>query len=57
MLTDEYRLKTAITVSWGGDLKIACVTADCLFSVPIALVRLVCFLMLGVAELVFHFCF
>ena len=55
MLTNEYRLKAAITVSWGGYLKIACVTADGLFSVPITLIRLVCFLMLGIAEMVFHF--
>ena len=54
MLTDKYRLKAAITVSWGGDLKIACVATDGLFSVPITLIRLVCFLMLGVAEMVFH---
>ena len=54
MLTNEYRLKVTMTVSWGGYLKLACVTADGLFSVPIALVRLVCFLMLGVAEMVFH---
>ena len=57
MLTDEYRLKAAITVSWGRDLKIAAITADSLFSVPIALVRLICFFMLGVAEMLFHFCF
>ena len=57
MLTDEYRLKAAITVSWGGYLKIACVATDGLFSVPITLIRLVCFLMLGVAEMVFHLSF
>ena len=57
MLTDKYRLKAAITVSGGGDLKLACVTADCLFSVPIALIRPVCLFMLGVAEMLFHFCF
>lgn len=57
MLTNEYRLKAAITVSWGGDLKIACVATDGLFSVSIALVRLVCFLMLGVAYMVFHLSF
>ena len=54
MLAHECRFKVTMTFSWGGDLKIACVTADCLFSAPIALVRLVCFLMLGVAEMVFH---
>ena len=54
MLTDEYRLKAATAVSWGGYLKIACVATDGLFSVPITLIRLVCFLMLGVAEMVFH---
>jgi len=57
MLTDEYRLKVTMTVSWGGDLKIACVTADGLFSMPIALIRLVCFFMLGIAEMVFHLSF
>ena len=57
MLTNEYRLKAAITVSGGGDLKLACVTADSLFSVPIALIRPVCLFMLGVAEMLFHFCF
>ena len=46
-----------MTVSWGGDFKIARVTVDCLFSVPIALVWLVCFLMLGVAKMVFHLSF
>ena len=54
MLTNEYRLKAAITVSWGGYLKIACITADGLFSVSVALVWFICFLMLGVAEMVFH---
>ena len=57
MLTNEYRLKAAITVSWGRDFKIACITADSLFSVSVALVWLVCFLMLGVAEMVFHLSF
>ena len=57
MLTDEYRIKAAITVSWGRDLKIACVATDGFFSVSIALIRLVCFLMLGVAEMVFHLSF
>jgi len=57
MLAHECRFKAAITVSWSGDFKIARVTADCLFSVPIALVWLVCFLMLGVAEMVFHLSF
>ena len=57
MFADEYRLKAATAVSWGGDLKIACVTADGLFSVPIALIRPVCLFMLGVAEMLFHFCF
>ena len=54
MLTNEYRLKVTMTVSWGGYLKIACVTADGLFSVSVALVRLIGFLMLGIAEMVFH---
>ena len=57
MLTDKYRLKATVAVSGGGDLKLACVTADCLFSVPIALVRLVCFFMLGVAKMLFHLSF
>ena len=57
MLTDKYRLKATVAVSGGGDLKIACVTADGLFSVPIALVRLVCFFMLGVAKMLFHLSF
>ena len=55
MLTNEYRLKAATAVSWGGYLKIACVTVDSLFSVPVTLIMLVCFLMLGIAEMVFHF--
>ncbi len=54
MLAHECRFKVTMTVSWGGYLKIARVTADGLFSVPIALVWLVCFLMLGIAEMVFH---
>ena len=54
MLTNEYRLKVTITVSWGGYLKIARVTADCLFSVPIALIRFIRLFMFGVAEMVFH---
>ena len=49
VLTDEYRLKAAVTVSWGGYLKLTCVTADCLFSVPIALIRFIGFLMLRIA--------
>ncbi len=57
MLTDQHRLKAAITVSWGGYLNIAYVTADGLFSVSTALIRLVCFFMLGVAEMVFHLSF
>ena len=57
MLAHECRFKNAITVSWGGYLKIACVTADGLFSVPIALIRLICFLMLGIAQMVFHLSF
>ena len=55
MLTNEYRLKAAITVSWGGYLKIACVTADCLFSVPVTLIGLIRLLMFGIAEMVLHF--
>ena len=54
MLSNQYRLKAATAVSWSGDLKIACVTADGLFSVPVALVWLICFLMLRVAKMVFH---
>lgn len=54
MLTNEYRLKAAITVSWGGYLKLACVTADGLFSVSIALVWFIRLFMLGIAEMVFH---
>ncbi len=57
MLAHECRFKSAVSVSWGGYLKIACVTADGLFSVPIALIRLVCFFMLGVAEMIFHLSF
>ena len=57
MLTNEYRLKAAITVSWGGDFKIACVATDGLFSVPVALVRLIRLLMLGIAEMIFHLSF
>ena len=57
MLTDEYRFKAAITVSWGGYLKIACVTADGLFSVPVTLIRFIRLFMLGVAEMVFHLSF
>ena len=49
MLTDEYRLEAATAVSWGGDLNIACIATDGLFSMPITLIGLVCFLMLGVA--------
>src|SRR5699024_1452710 len=57
MLTNDYSLKAAITVSWGGDLKIACVTADGLFSVPVTLIRFIRLFMLGVAEMVFHLSF
>ena len=57
MLTDKYRLKATVAVSWGGDLKVACVATDGLFSVPITLIRLVCFLMLRIAEMVFHLSF
>ena len=57
MLTNEYRLKAAITVSWGGYLKIACVTADGLFSVPVTLIRFIRLFMFGVAEMVFHLSF
>ena len=46
-----------MTVSWGGYLKIACVTADGLFSVPVALVRLIRLFMLGIAEMIFHLSF
>src|SRR5699024_5229458 len=57
MLAHECRFKSAVSVSWGGYLKIACVTADGLFSVSVALVWFICFLMLGVAEMVFHLSF
>src|SRR5690606_13363958 len=57
MLTDKYRLKATVAVFGGGDLKLACVATDSLFSVPIALVRLVCFFMLGVAKMLFHLSF
>ena len=57
MLTNEYRLKAAITVSWGRDLKRACVATDGLFSMTVALIRLVCFFMLGVSKMVFHLSF
>jgi len=57
MLTDEYRLKAATAVSWGGYLKIACVATDGLFSVPVALIRFIRLFMLGVAEMVFHLSF
>ena len=46
-----------MTVSWGGDLKLACVATDGLFSVPVALVRLIRLLMLGIAEMIFHLSF
>ena len=49
MFADEHRLKAATAVSWGGDLKIACVTSDGLFSVPVALIRFIRLFMLGVA--------
>ena len=48
MLAYEHRLKAATAVSWSRDLKIACVTADCLFSMTIALVWLISLFMLGV---------
>ena len=54
MLAYEHRLKAAVTVSWGGDIKIACVTADGLFSMTVALIRFIGFLMLGLTEVVFH---
>jgi hypothetical protein len=54
MLTDEYRLKAATAVSWSGDLKIACVATDGLFSMTVALIRLIGFLMLGVSKMIFH---
>ena len=57
MLTDKYRLKATVAVSGGRDLKLACVATDSLFSVTIALIRPVCLFMLGVAEMLFHFCF
>ena len=57
MLAHECRFKNAITVSWGGYLKIACVTADGLFSMTVTLIRLVCFFMLGVAKMIFHLSF
>ncbi len=57
MLTDQHRLEAAIKVSWGGYLKIACVTTDCLFSVPITLIGLIRLLMLRIAEMVFHLSF
>ena len=57
MLTDKYRLKATVAVSGGGDLKIACVATDSLFSVPIALIRLIRLLMLGIAEMIFHLSF
>ena len=57
MLTNECRFKVTMTVSWGGYLKLACVATDGLFSVSVALVRLVCFLMLGVAQMLFHLSF
>ena len=57
MLAHKCRFKSAVSVSWGGDFKIACVATDGLFSVPIALVRLVCFFMLRIAEMIFHLSF
>ena len=54
MLTNEYRLKATITVSWGGYLKIACVATDGLFSVPVALIRFIRLFMFGVAKMLFH---
>ncbi len=52
MLTDQHRLKVTITVSWGRYLKIACVTVDGLFSVPVTLIRFIGFLMFEVAEMI-----
>ena len=43
-----------MTVSWGGDLKLACVATDGLFSVPVTLIGFISFFMLGIAEMVFH---
>ena len=57
MLTDKYRLKATVAVSWGGDLKGACVATDGLFSMTVALIRLVCFFMLGVSKMLFHLSF
>ncbi len=54
MLTHECRFKVTITVSWSGYLKVTCVTADSFFSVPIAFIWLIGFLMLRIAEMVFH---
>ena len=54
MLTDKYRLKATVAVSGGGDLKLAYVTADSLFSVPVTLIRFIRLFMLGIAEMVFH---
>ena len=57
ILTDEYRLETAVTVYWSGDLKLPCVTTDCLSSVLVALVWLIRLFMLGVANMVFNLSF
>ena len=57
MLAHKCRFKSAVSVSWGGDFKIACVATDGLFSVPVALVRFIGFLMLGIAEMIFHLSF
>ena len=54
MFADQHRLKAATAVSWGGYLKIACVTSDGLFSVPVTLIRFIRLFMLGIAEMVFH---
>ena len=51
MLTDKYRLKATVAVSGGGDLKLAYVTADSLFSVPVTLIRFIRLFMLGIAEM------
>ena len=57
MLAHKCRFKSAVSVSWGGDFKIACVATDGLFSMTVALIRLVCFFMLGVAKMLFHLSF
>jgi len=57
MLAHECRFKAATAVSWSGDLKVACVATDGLFSMTVALIRLVCFFMLGVSKMLFHLSF